>query len=86
MQEEVLVLVACMRMWQNMQAHQTIINKGILSTYYKYTLSTVSNKLNISRHMAIRTYFFFCVCVGTYGQNSVRIFSHTLFTLSVEVS
>jgi hypothetical protein len=45
------------------------------STYYTCTLLAVTQKLNVSRHLLIRTFFFF-VC-GTRAQNLSAPFSYT---------
>jgi hypothetical protein len=44
------------------------IKEDILSTYYKYAVPTITQKLNVSGHMFIWTIFLVLVC-GTRTQN-----------------
>jgi hypothetical protein len=54
-----------------------------MSAYYKYTLSALRQKLKISGHMFIRTFFPDLVC-GTFAQNlfalSVTPYTYTAYT------
>jgi hypothetical protein len=40
------------------------VMKDILSTYYEFTLSAITHKINVSGHILIRTLFLFCYVNG----------------------
>jgi hypothetical protein len=65
-------------MQQNMWAYQTITNKDTLGTYYKCTLSTITDKSNVSRYMLIRIYFLVLEC-KTHALGLSTPFTCTLY-------
>jgi hypothetical protein len=56
--------------------------EGILSTYYKCTLSAVTHKLNVSGKMLMWTFFLVSVC-GTRAQSLSAPFSYILYGVEV---
>jgi hypothetical protein len=53
--------------------------EDILSTYYKRTLSPITRKLNVSRHMLIWIFFLVLVCgTGVLSMSYVLTNQHML--------
>jgi hypothetical protein len=58
------------------------IMEDILSTYYKFTLSAISDKLNVSGHMLIWVFFLVLVC-GTRAQICPHLQLHLVQSITL---
>jgi hypothetical protein len=54
------------------------IMEDLLNAYYIHTLPTITHKLNVPRHMFIRTFFLILVC-GTCAKSFSAHSSYTLY-------
>jgi hypothetical protein len=71
-------LNGCRGPWWDESRCALNLMEGILSTYYKCTLSAVTHKLNVSGHILIWTFFLVLVC-GIRAQSLSAPFSYTLY-------